>query len=84
MNARVKRLCVRKVRQHHRHVGGQKLGHSEFLRRRVASFAKNIGTLVPATPEIGGDDGLAILASLAVTAALDVRLAAVEGAHSLL
>ena len=65
-------------------VRGQKLGHSEFLGLLVAPSAKNIGTLVPATPKIGGDDGLAILASLAVTAALGVRLVAVEGARSLL
>ena len=63
---------------------GQKRGHSEFLGLLVAPSAKNIGTLVPATLEIGVDDGLAILASLAITAALGVRLAAVEGARSLL
>ena len=43
---------------------GQKRGHSEFLGLLVAPSAKNIGTLVPATLEIGGDDGLAILGRL--------------------
>ena len=47
----------------------------------VTSSGEIIRTpLIPTVPEVGIDAGLAILASLAVTTALGVRLAAIERA----